>query len=78
MPCDLASAIVDPADGQPFAVALENNASISGTTLVMDSLGRPVSGGALSAADLAFTLTGGVETSTVTVSRLTGFVTIAY
>lgn len=77
-PCDLTSAIIDPAHGQSFAVTLENNASVSGTTLIMDSLGRPVSGGALSAADLAFTLTGGVETSTVTVSRLTGFVSIAY
>lgn len=76
--CNAGAAIVDPANGQPFVVALENGVSVSATTLAMDSLGRPVTGGSLSAADTAFTLTGGIESSTVTVSRLTGFVTITY
>lgn len=77
-PCDPANAIVDPARGAPFDVALENGVSVSATTLVMDSLGRPLSGGALSAVDVAFTLSGGAQTSAVTVSRLTGFVSVAY
>jgi len=46
--------------------------------LDIDALGRPVAGGSLLNSDTSYTLTGGAETSTVTVARLTGFVSVVY
>jgi hypothetical protein len=74
--------VVDPATGAPFetpVTGLENGVTVAGATLDIDALGRPLSGvGALLNGDTSYTLTGGAETSTVTVLRLTGFVDVVY
>jgi len=77
-PCNGASAVVDPATGSSFVVALQNNVTVAGSALDMDGLGRPVAGGALLNADTSYTLTGGSKTASVTVQRLTGFLTMVY
>jgi type II secretory pathway pseudopilin PulG len=80
-PCNGAGTVTDPADGQPFQYSpLENGVTLAGSNLDIDSLGRPVSGGALiTAANPSFTLTTGTgKVSTVTVQRLTGYVTVVY
>lgn len=69
--------VTDPADQQAFQVTLDNNVTLGGSDTGFDSLGRPVSGGALLAADRSFTLNGNSTTATVTLSAVTGFVAIA-
>jgi len=68
--------VTDPADQQAFQVTLDNNVTLGGSNTGFDSLGRPVSGGALLAADRSFTLNGTTATATVTLSAVTGFVAI--
>jgi len=79
-PCNGAGTVIDPADGLPFQYSpFENGVTLAGSNLEIDSLGRPVAGGVLiTAANPSFTLTGGSKVSTVTVQRLTGFVTVVY
>jgi prepilin-type N-terminal cleavage/methylation domain-containing protein len=81
-PCDV-SPVNDPAvtdqTGNPaFTRTLESSVTVAGAALDIDALGRPLTGGALFNGDTTYTLTGGTETSTVTVARLTGFVTVVY
>lgn len=81
-PCNV-SPVNDPAvtdaTGNPaFTRTLETGITVAGAALDIDALGRPVSGGALLNADTAYTLTGGSQSSTVTVARLTGFVSVVY
>ena len=68
--------VTDPADQQPFQVALDNNVTLGGSDTEFDSLGRPVSAGTLLGADRSFTLNGNTTTATVTLSAVTGFVTV--
>jgi type II secretory pathway pseudopilin PulG len=82
-PCNGVAPVNDPAvtdtTGNPaFSRTLENSVTVSGAALDIDALGRPVAGGALLNGNTIYTLTGGTETSTVTVLRLTGFVDVAY
>lgn len=76
-PCNVAP-VVDPATAAAFARTLETGITVAGAALDIDALGRPVSGGALLNADTVYTLTGGSQNSTVTVARLTGFVSVVY
>jgi len=80
-PCNGANPVIDPADGQAFQYSpLENGVILAGGNLDIDSLGRPVvyGVGLITAANPSFTLTGGGKVPTVTVQRLTGFVTQVY
>jgi prepilin-type N-terminal cleavage/methylation domain-containing protein len=82
-PCNGVAPVNDPAvtdtTGNPaFSRTLENSVTVAGAALDIDALGRPVAGGDLLNGDTTYTLTGGTETSTVTVLRLTGFVDVAY
>ena len=83
-PCSGAvTAVTDPATGAPFETpvppGLQNGVTVAGATLDIDALGRPLSGvGALLNGDTTYTLTGGTESSTVTVLRLTGFVDVVH
>lgn len=79
-PCNGVLPVNDPAvtdeTGNPaFTRTLKEGVSVTGAALDIDALGRPVSGGALLNGDTIYTLTGG---STVTVARLTGFVSVVY
>lgn len=76
-PCNVAP-VVDPATATAFDRPLEPNVTVAGAALDVDALGRPVAGGALLNGDTTYTLSGGTKTSTVTVSRLTGFVSVVY
>lgn len=69
--------VTDPATQQPFTVGLDNNVTVSGTDTGFDSLGRPVSGGGLLASARVFTVSGNSTTATVTVSAVTGFVSVS-
>ena len=68
--------VTDPATQQPFQVTLDNNVTLNGTDTGFDSLGRPVSAGALLPASRVFTLSGSSTTATVTVSAVTGFISV--
>jgi MSHA pilin protein MshC len=82
-PCNGAvTAVTDPATGAPFETpvppGLQESVTVAGAALDIDALGRPVAAGVLLNGDTTYTLTGGTETSTVTVARLTGFVSVVY
>jgi prepilin-type N-terminal cleavage/methylation domain-containing protein len=68
--------VTDPANQQPFQVSMDNNVTVSGTDTGFDSLGRPVTGGALLPAARVFIVSGGSTTATVTVSAVTGFISV--
>ncbi|MDH3870689.1 MAG: prepilin-type N-terminal cleavage/methylation domain-containing protein [Gammaproteobacteria bacterium] len=68
--------VTDPADQQAFQVTLDNNVTLAGSDTEFDSLGRPVSAGTLLATARSFILNGNAATATVTLSPVTGFVTI--
>ncbi|MGB5258894.1 MAG: type II secretion system protein [Gammaproteobacteria bacterium] len=69
--------VTDPADQQPFLVAMDNNVTVNGTDTGFDSLGRPVAAGTLLPAARVFTVSGSSTTATVTVSAVTGFITVS-
>jgi len=70
------STITDPATQQPYQVTLDNNVTLSGSDTAFDSLGRPVTAGTLLSVARVFTLNGSTRTATVTLSPVTGFVTV--
>jgi MSHA pilin protein MshC len=70
------STVTDPATMQPYSVTLDNSVTLTGTDTGFDSLGRPVAAGSLLAASRVFTLSGTSRTATVTLSPVTGFVTV--
>lgn len=74
-PCN-ASPVVNPANGQPYVVALEPGLSLAGPgfSLDLDALGRPKNGGAFIAANATFTISGANTARTVVMVPLTGFV----
>jgi MSHA pilin protein MshC len=71
------STITDPATLQPYQVTLDNNVTLTGTDTGFDSLGRPVSAGGVLGTARVYTLSGSSRTATVTLSPVTGFVTVA-
>jgi len=78
-PCNGAGAVTNPHTSQPFSITTENGVTVSAATVDFDSIGRPITaGGAISAADTAFTLARGAETSSVTVQAITGFPVVVY
>ena len=85
-PCNGAAAVTDPAIGTTFTRTLGTGVTITaGASFDIDALGRPGTWAAGPTFTLAngipaatFTLTGGGETSTVSVTRLTGFVSVVY
>ena len=74
-PCNL-SPVTDPATGSAFSVTLSNNVAVSATSVDIDSLGRPVSAGALLTTTRVFTLSGAGQTWSVRVAPITGFVSV--
>lgn len=70
------STITDPATREPYTVTLENGVTLSGTDSAFDSLGRPVAAGSLLAVAHVYTLSGSSRTATITLSPITGFVTV--
>ena len=85
-PCNGAGVVIDPALGTTFTRTLAAGVTITaGASFDIDGLGRPGTWAAGPTFTLAsaipaanFTLTGGGETSTVSVARLTGFVSVVY
>jgi MSHA pilin protein MshC len=77
--CTVGNTVTDPATAQAFTVTASTNVTISPTTatLEFDSLGRPLSSGALSTASQNLVVTGASRSATVTVAPLTGFATLA-
>lgn len=75
---DGASVITDPATGNAFTVTLEDGVTFSSfTDFDLDSLGRPSNGVSLISADTTQTLTGGTRSRVITITPLTGSVSIA-
>jgi MSHA pilin protein MshC len=72
-PCDV-SPVIDPATGQAFNVVLETGITLSASSSDFDSMGRPVSGGALVGATSSYTMTSNGSTNTIQISPITGFV----
>jgi MSHA pilin protein MshC len=71
--------VTDPADVQtPFAYTFQDNVTRAGSCgdIDFDSLGRPLSGGTLLAASCDYILTGGTVQSTLSVTPLTGHITV--
>ena len=68
--------VTDPATQQPFLISMDNNVTVGGSDTGFDSLGRPVDGGSLLAVARIFTVNGSSSTATVTVSPVTGFITV--
>jgi len=78
LPCINAGDVVrDPATGQPYTVVLDYGVNLAGTDVTFDTLGRPVSGGALLSTAQTLTLTGGSRSWAVTTQAVTGFVDLA-
>ena len=74
---DSGSTVTDPANLQNFRITLDNGVSVAGTDTDFDSLGRPTSAGALLSASRVFTLSGTSTTATITLSAVTGFVSVS-
>ena len=76
---DGTSIIQDPSRGGPFQHSLANGVNRGGTcgTVRFDTLGRPLSGGSLITAACTHTLSGPSVSSTVTLTPVTGFVTVS-
>jgi MSHA pilin protein MshC len=71
--------IQDPARGEPFLHDLANGVTRGGScgTVRFDTLGRPLTGGSLMASPCTHVLSGPSVTSTVTLTPVTGFVTVS-
>lgn len=79
-PCTAATPtpVTDPATGAAFNVTLQDGAQFTVTgTVRFDSMGRPSTGSAPSAAAVSYTLSAGGSSWTVTVNPVTGLVTVA-
>lgn len=75
--CATANTVIrEPAGHQLLSETLDHSVVLSGADLDYDSWGRPVSGGALLSTARTFTLTGGGKTYTVTVSPITGYISV--
>ncbi|MBI5463267.1 MAG: type II secretion system protein [Gammaproteobacteria bacterium] len=75
---DSTSAVItDPATQQPFNFTLNNSVSLTVASVSFDSLGRPVSAGALLGAAVNFTVSGGAQSAALSVTPVTGFVAVS-
>ena len=75
---DSTSAIItDPATQQPFTLALDNSVTATAGSISFDSLGRPVSAGTLVTTAIAITVSGDAQSAVLSVSPVTGFVTVS-
>lgn len=74
------SVVTNPSTNMPFSFSFRDGVVFNPVPAVtdFDSLGRPKTGAAFNAASVVYTLSGGGNTSTVTLSPLTGFVAVAY
>ena len=70
--------VIDPVTNQAFNIALDSGISLTGANIDFDTLGRPVSGGAIVTSTPArtFTLTADGVTQTVSLEPLTGFASL--
>jgi hypothetical protein len=76
-PCN-SSPVIDPATNQAFSTILQTGITVAGNaTTEFDSLGRPVSGGALISVPSTFILAAGAATQTVTLNPISGFAATA-
>ena len=82
--CASTGTVTDPATGQAFSVTLETGiqlTTVPGTAMDMDALGRPSTGCsgtcALTNAENSYTVSDGTRSWTLTVTRLTGFLTLS-
>ena len=74
---DAGGIITDPATGTPFTISLDEGVTFSTwSDFTVDSLGRPNSGVVLASTPFTQTLLGGNRSKVVTVSPLSGVVTI--
>lgn len=80
--CSSTSAVIDPATGANFSVAMTDGVTLAPTNNILDfdSLGRPQSGGNLIASSPArtYTLAGSGRSVQVLVSPITGFAQTSY
>ena len=74
---DSGTTVTDPATMQNFQLSMDNSVSVAGSDTDFDSLGRPVSAGSLLTVPRVFTLSGTSTTATVTLSAVTGFVSVS-
>jgi MSHA pilin protein MshC len=76
-PCTAATPVpvTDPATGAAFSVTLQDGATLAGpATVRFDSMGRPSTGAAPTAATAVYTLSAGGSNWTITVNPVTGLV----
>jgi prepilin-type N-terminal cleavage/methylation domain-containing protein len=74
---DTAGVIDDPATGQPFCVGLDQGITLTGAAVSFDSLGRPVSGGALAASSQTLSLSSSTGSASVFVAPVSGFASVS-
>lgn len=67
----------DPASGELLNITLDDGVTLSGSALDFDTWGRPRSGVSLITAARDFVLTGGGKTFTVSVTPVTGHVSVS-
>ena len=82
--CASTGTVTDPATSQAFSVTLESGiqlTTVPGTAMDMDALGRPSTGCSsacsLTNAENTYTVSDGTKSWTLTVTRLTGLLTLA-
>lgn len=68
--------ITDPATQQPFSFTFSDNVTLTVDTVNFDSMGRPVTAGVLDAAPTPLTLSGASQAATLSVTPVTGLVTV--
>jgi MSHA pilin protein MshC len=74
---DSGTTVTDPASMEAFLITLDNGVTVAGTDIDFDSLGRPASAGTLLSAPRIYTLSGTSKTASVTLSPVTGFVSVS-
>ncbi|RLA01873.1 MAG: type II secretion system protein GspH [Gammaproteobacteria bacterium] len=74
---DSGTTVTDPATMGAFQISLDNGVTVAGTDTDFDSLGRPATAGTLISAARVFTLNGTARTVIVTLSAVTGFVSVS-
>ena len=72
-----AAIINDPRSGSAFSVSLEEGVTSSTGSVDFDYMGRPLSGGSFISSATSFTLASGAASSTVSVTPVTGFVSVS-
>ena len=68
--------VTDPTTQQPFTYPLKNGVTLSVGTVNFDSLGRPVTAATPIASAVSYTVTGSSQTAGLSITPITGFVTV--